>query len=108
MTVNINIETAWVDWRKHGRPFIRRMASNAFVEPTHTEWGKKTMKQYFHFSAETGELFQIRLDDGSWKNDSKQYVRVGEDGKFLGVSQDEAGREIAAAKLAQAQAEVKS
>ena len=96
--MTITTETEWVDWRKHGRPFIRRMASNSFVEPLHTEWGKRSMKQYFKFESQPGELLQVRLYDGSWKNDSKHYVRVSEDGTFIAVPQSEAGREISAAK----------
>ena len=104
MRTQITIESEWIDWRKHGRPFIRNMETDSFIEPTHTEWGKKVMKQFFNFSIEEGSLLQIRLRDGSWKNDSKHYVRVAPDGSFVDIDQNEAGRAIAAMKMASQEA----
>jgi len=100
--VHIEVETEWIDWRKHGRPFIRCMAASKFIEPVHTEWGRKVMKQFFVFDVEEGTLLQVRLSDGSWKNDSKHYARVAPDGSCTKVSRDEAAREIVALKLAAA------
>lgn len=97
--MRIEIETEWVDYRKHGRPFVRRMLENEFVEPLHTEWEKKRMKQYFSFDATEGELLQVRLSDGSWKNDSKHYVRVSPDGTLVYIDPAEAGRAIAQMRL---------
>ena len=96
--MTIKRESEWIDYRKHGRPFIRIMATDSFVEPVHTEWGKRVMKQYFVFDVEAGELLQIRLSDGSWKNDTKHYVRVDPDGKFVRIAQEDAGRAVAELK----------
>ena len=102
--ITLTLESEWIDWRKHGRPFIRNMETDSFIEPTHTEWGKKSMKQYYTFAARVGTLLQVRLSDGSWKNDSKRYVRIDPDGKLIDIPQAEAGRAIAAMKSARAEA----
>jgi hypothetical protein len=103
--MTIKLETEAVDWRKHGRPFVRtfdRSGEGHFIEPVHTEWGKRSMRQWFTLEAEPGDLLQVRLDDGSWKNDAKKYVRIAPDGKLIDVAQDAAGRELAERKMAAA------
>lgn len=96
--IEIKTESEWIDYRKHGRPFVRDMRTGEFIDPVHTEWGKKTMKQFFNFFVTPGTLLQVRLSDGSWKNDSKHYVRVAPDGTFVAIDQSEAGRAIAEMK----------
>jgi hypothetical protein len=108
--MKLSIETEWITYNKHGKPFVRRMLPTpSFIEPTHTEWRRKMMKQYFRFEAESGELLQVRIREGSWKNDTKEYAKVASQDEIdrslnmvhqglIEVPQTEAGRIIADAK----------
>ena len=73
-----------IDPRKNGHAYMARLsfadgkASREFIDCNGKNWDSKH-KYYdtsFTFRAKEGDKFEARLDDGSWKNDSKVWYMV--------------------------------
>lgn len=79
------------DSRKHGHAYLAKVvfaenkAQREFLEHDGRQWDSKRKSYYttFTFEAKVGDCFEARLDDGSWKNDYKEwFVVVETDGKL--------------------------
>lgn len=72
------------DPRKHGHAYLSKISFNdrkpvrEFIDSNTRMWDSK--RKYYEtsytFNAKEGDMFEARLDDGSWKSDTKEYYIV--------------------------------
>lgn len=77
------------DPRKHGHAYLSKISFNdrkpvrEFIDSNTRMWDSK--RKYYEtsytFNAKEGDMFEARLDDGSWKSDTKEYYIVKKDDK---------------------------
>ena len=78
------------DPRKHGHAYLSKISFNdrkpvrEFIDSNSRMWDSK--RKYYEtsytFNAKEGDMFEARLDDGSWKSDLKEYyiVKINDNG----------------------------
>lgn len=77
------------DPRKHGHAYLSKISFNdrkpvrEFIDSNTRMWDNK--RKYYEtsytFNAKEGDMFETRLDDGSWKSDLRDYYIVKKDDK---------------------------
>lgn len=77
------------DPRKHGHAYLSKISFNdrkpvrEFIDSNTRMWDSK--RKYYEtsytFNAKEGDMFEARLDDGSWKSDLRDYYIVKKDDK---------------------------
>ena len=77
------------DPRKHGHAYLSKISFNdrkpvrEFIDSNTRMWDNK--RKYYEtsytFNAKEGDMFEARLDDGSWKSDLRDYYIVKKDDK---------------------------
>lgn len=77
------------DPRKNGHAYLSKISFNdrkpvrEFIDSNTRMWDSK--RKYYEtsytFNAKEGDMFEARLDDGSWKSDTKEYYIVKKDDK---------------------------
>ena len=77
------------DPRKHGHAYLSKISFNdrkpirEFIDSNTRMWDNK--RKYYEtsytFNAKEGDMFEARLDDGSWKSDLREYYIVKKDDK---------------------------
>ncbi|WP_298054240.1 hypothetical protein [uncultured Campylobacter sp.] len=77
------------DHRKHGHAYLSKISFNdrkpvrEFIDSNTRMWDSK--RKYYEtsytFNAKEGDMFEARLDDGSWKSDLRDYYIVKKDDK---------------------------
>ena len=86
------------DSRKHGKPYVAFLTYDAqgkmqrrFVDATNTIYSsnKKYLQREFVFEASDGAIIEARLNDGSWKNEKREYFVI-EDDEAKAISKEEA------------------
>jgi hypothetical protein len=89
----------YYDHRKHGHAYIARLAKDSagkvirlFVDGGSRLWDSKrrTYTQTFVLDVRAGEVLECRLNDGSWKNDHREWFIVGPAGERREVTQQAA------------------
>lgn len=98
-TVPVILETCEsFDSRKHGHAYVALLhyvpgkgITREFINGENRVWSssRKYYSQRFRFQAREGDVFEARLDDGSWKNDSRDYITI-DGGDVKKISQREA------------------
>ena len=77
------------DPRKHGHAYLSKISFNdrkpvrEFIDSNTRMWDsrRKYYETSYTFNAKEGDMFEARLDDGSWKSDLKEYYIVKKDDK---------------------------
>lgn len=99
-TFRWELETChYYDSRKHGHAYVARLAKDSagkvirsFVEGGSRLWDskRKTYTQTFVLDVRVGEVLECRLNDGSWKNDYREWFIAGPAGEQREVTQQAA------------------
>ena len=90
----IRLETCnYFDPRKHGHAYIARVTlvddkiQREFLEDNGKAWDSKhkTYSTSFSFRVGEGDMFEARLNHGSWKNDYKEWYKCvkNDEGKLI-------------------------
>jgi len=96
-TCTVEFETCDAfDKRKHGGSYVAFLSrdedgkiSRQFVGDNGKMWDGRYYKTSYTFEAKEGDVLECRLDDGSWKNDYREYFQV-VGGKPVSVTQKHA------------------
>lgn len=104
------------DPRKHGHAYLSKISFNdrkpvrEFIDSNTRMWDNK--RKYYEtsytFNAKEGDMFEARLDDGSWKSDLRDYYIVKKDDKgelYLSKAKDMSDLQQEALKSAEASSE---
>nr|DAI16382.1 MAG TPA: hypothetical protein [Caudoviricetes sp.] len=107
------------DPRKHGHAYLSKISFNdrkpvrEFIDSNTRMWDSK--RKYYEtsytFNAKEGDMFEARLDDGSWKSDTKEYYIVKKDDKgelYLSKAKELSDLQKEAIKEAETKSEWKS
>ena len=104
------------DPRKHGHAYLSKISFNdrkpirEFIDSNTRMWDNK--RKYYEtsytFNAKEGDMFEARLDDGSWKSDLRDYYIVKKDDKgelYLSKAKELSDLQKEAVKEAEAKSE---